>query len=86
MNGETKQLILQEDYLFYKWIDYSYELLGKYSNLTGSGGKSFFNDGNGKNNTDFLMRVYLIFLLHKWILCTEKVVNFDRYDQNWFYN
>lgn len=47
MNGETKQLSNQEDYLFYKLVDYSYELLGKYFNLTGSGRKSFFNDGNG---------------------------------------
>lgn len=30
------------------------------------------------------MRVYLIFLLHKWILCTEKVANFDRSAWNWF--
>lgn len=75
-----------KDYLFYRLVGYSYELFEKYYNLTGSGRKSFFNDGNGKNNTDFLMRVYLIFLLHKWILCTEKVANFDRYDGNCFYN
>lgn len=37
-----------------------------------------------KKQYRFLMRVYLIFLLHKWILCTEKVANFDRYDWNWF--
>lgn len=34
------------DRLSYKQIDYSYEILEKYYNLTGSGGMSFFNDKN----------------------------------------
>lgn len=85
MNGESKQLnnfierlfILRTDGLL-TWVIRKIIRLVAVEN-------HFLMMEMEKNNTDFLMRVYLIFLLHKWILCTEKAANFDRDDGNWFY-